>query len=320
MANTLRDVVQSREYDAVMLCVNLIWRQGEKLSEYLGKLAEDPATLVGVAWIAGRQEHLDNLNRSGVPVFSDPVRCARAMAARLKWESQRDTAEPDSTPAAQTAKGGATGDLGGFNAQEALLHAHGIATAPAQLCATFDAAKQAAARVGYPVAVKLAARGLAHKSEIGGVYLGVGSDARLKDVCARLDAIDIDGREGVLVQKMVSAPMEVFVGMKRDDVFGPVIVVGLGGIYVEIIRETVMRLAPFDQKQAERLIRSAQFAPLLEGARGKAALDVAALAKIVAGVSTLAVVEDAVLSLDLNPVMVSEQGALVADFKFEIRG
>jgi acetate---CoA ligase (ADP-forming) len=111
--------------------------------------------------------------------------------------------------------------------------------------------------------------------------------------------------------------MEVFVGMHRDDVFGPAVVIGLGGIYVEIIKDTVMRLAPFDAGQAERLIRGARFAPLLDGARGRPKLDIAALAKIVSAVSALSVAEPAVASLDLNPVMLHEHGAQVVDFKFE---
>ena len=89
MAATARDVVQSGEYDAVMLCVNLIWRQGTALAEELAKLADVADRPVGVAWIAGKPEPLARLKRAGVPVFSDPVRCAKAIAARLRWETTR---------------------------------------------------------------------------------------------------------------------------------------------------------------------------------------------------------------------------------------
>ena len=90
MAATVRDVVQSGEYDAVMLCVNLIWRQGPALADELATLAEVADRPVGVAWIAGKPEPLARLKRAGVPVFSDPVRCAKAIAARLRWEAKRD--------------------------------------------------------------------------------------------------------------------------------------------------------------------------------------------------------------------------------------
>jgi acyl-CoA synthetase (NDP forming) len=178
-------------------------------------------------------------------------------------------------------------------------------------------AQRGANALGYPVAAKLIARGLAHKSELGGVKLGLASDAALETAFGELMAIDVPDREGVLVQKMVSGPLEVFVGMKRDPVFGPVIVVGLGGIYVEVFRETVMRLAPCDATEATQLLESSKFHPLLAGARGKAKLDVAALAALIANVSALALDEPAIESLDLNPVIVDERGVTVVDFKFE---
>ena len=322
MAGTVRDVVQSGEYDAVMLCVNLIWRQGPALAGQLAKLAqvaEAAGVLVGVAWIAGRPEPLAHLNKS-VPVFADPVRCVNAIAARLRWEARRHGVVADSVPAA--ADGGtianiANGDLTTFAAQERLLRRYEIPMAPCALVASLDEAQHAAARLGYPVVAKVVAKNLAHKSEVGGVCLNLATEDSLAQAYARLDALAIADRECFLIQKMIGGPLEVFVGMKRDDVFGPVIVVGLGGIYVEIIRDTVMRLAPFDRRQAERLIRGSKFFPLIDGARGRPKLDIAALAGIVSQVSLLATREPAISSLDLNPVIVGESGAQVVDFKFE---
>ncbi len=319
MTNTVRDVVESGEYDAVMLCVNLIWRQGTALAEQLASLADVAGSLVGVAWIAGKPEPLAHLNRSGVPVFSDPVRCVRAIAARLRWEAGRSAVAAD-VPAARVANVASAAhgaDLGRFAVQEALLRHYGITMASCAVVTNCEAARQAGSRLGFPVVAKLVARNLAHKSEIGGVVLGIDSEEDLAAAFARLDAIAIPDKEGVLIQKMIGGPLEVFVGMKRDDVFGPVIVVGLGGIYVEIIRDTVMRLAPFDTAQAERLLRGAKFFSLLDGARGRPKLDVAALAHIVAQVSVLASAEREIISLDLNPVIVAEHGAMVVDFKIE---
>ena len=350
MANTVRDVVDSDEYDAVLLCVNLIWRQGPGLAEQLATLASATSALVGVAWIAGKPEPLRALNLSGVPVFSDPVRCVRAVAARLRWErqavvpetagTQRRLAEHAGSPPRIRSGAGfprgrrtanvagsrfsrgrqsSNGDLRSFAVQEALLRDYAIPIAPCALAADLPAAQRAAHTLGYPVAAKLIARDLAHKSEIGGVKLGLESDAALAQAFGQLAAIDVPDKEGVLVQKMVAGPLEVFVGMKRDPVFGPVIVAGLGGIYVEVFRETVMRLAPFDAEQATRLLESAKFHPLLAGARGQAKLDVAALADLLANVSSLALDQPSLASLDLNPVIVGETGVTVVDFKFEIR-
>ena len=319
MAATVRDVVQSGEYDAAMLAVNLIWRQGAALAEELAGLAASVESLVGVAWIAGKPEPLARLKRAGVPVFSDPVRCAKAIAARLRWEAKRD--EVVAAVRFVTASSPSAGaDLTQFAVQEGLLRKHGIDVAPCGLATGLDEAKRIARRLGYPVAAKLVARSLAHKSELKGVHLGIDSDAALERAFAALDAIAIAGKEGILVQPMIEGGLEAFVGMKRDEVFGPAVVVGLGGIYVEILRETAMRLAPFDEATAERLIRRSRFFPMLDGARGQPKRDVVALAKIVARVSTLAVAEPAILSLDLNPIVVKESGAEVVDFKFQLHG
>jgi acetyltransferase len=317
MAATVRDVVHSGEYDAVMLCVNLIWRQGGALADEMASLADSSGGLVGVAWIAGKPEPLARLKRAGVPVFADPVRCAKAIAARLRWEAKRHEVAVD-TPVVTAATATAT-DLTRFAAQEAMLRKYGIGLAPCGIATRLNDATSIARRLGYPVAAKLVARNLAHKSEIGGVRLDIDCDAALERAFAALDAIPIAGKEGILVQPMAGGGLEVFVGMKRDEVFGPVIVVGLGGIYVEVLRETVMRLAPFDEATAESLIRRSGFFALLDGARGQPKRDVAALAKIVARVSTLAAAEPTVLSLDLNPIVVNESGAQVVDFKFAQR-
>lgn len=320
MAGTVRDVVQSGEYDAVMLCVNLIWRQGSALADELATLAEVAGGLVGVAWIAAKPEPLARLKRSGVPVFSDPVRCAKAIAARLRWEAKRHEVAAAHARVPDPVAGLAGADLTRFAVQEDLLRRNGVELAPCALAANLDAAKRIAAHLGYPVAAKLVARNLAHKSEIGGVLLDIDSEFALARAFSGLDAIPIADKEGILIQKMIGGGLEVFVGMKRDEVFGPVIVVGLGGIYVEIIRETVMRLAPFDRAAAERLIRGSKFFALMDGARGQPRRDVAALAHIAARVSMLAIAEPAVLSLDLNPIIVKESGAQVVDFKFECKG
>ena len=319
MAATVRDVVQSGEYDAVMLCVNLIWRQGAALADELASLADAADSLVGVAWIAGKPEPLARLKRAGVPVFGDPVRCAKAIAARLRWEARRHEVVARETPVVDAAAS-AGADLTRFAAQNALLRKYGIDLAPSGLAADLNEAMRIARALGYPVAAKLVARNLVHKSEIGGVRLDIDSGTALERAFSALDAIPIAGKEGILVQRMAGDGVEVFVGMKRDEVFGPVIVVGLGGIYVEILRETVMRLAPFDEATAERLIRRSKFFAMLDGARGQPKRDVAALAKVVARVSTLAVAERTVLSLDLNPIVVKEFGAQVVDFKFESNG
>jgi acetate---CoA ligase (ADP-forming) len=317
MVNTLRDVIRSREYDAVMLCVNLIWRHGSALAEQLSLLADEADALVAIAWIAAKEEPLEVLSRSGIPVFPDPVRCVKAVVTALRWQARRGVVPTRGPRSALPSNNRGCGELLGYRSQARLLQNYGIKLARWELVTDVAGACAAAGDMGYPVVAKLAASRLAHKSDIGGVHINIESEEQLVACFRALESIPIADREGVLVQKMLGAPLEIFVGMKRDQVFGPVMVVGLGGIYVEIIRDTVMRLAPFDEQEATELLAGAKFFPLLSGARGRPKLDVGALAKIVAAVSQLARSETEIVSLDLNPVMVTETGAQVVDFKIE---
>lgn len=320
MGGTVADVLASGEYDAALLCVNLIWRQGEALAEELLAARQGKESVLAVAWIAGPKEPLQRLNRSGVPVFTDPVRCARACAAKLNWAARHRqllALEAEEAPGPSRADGL---DLSLYRGQEELLKRYAIALAAGELTGSLGEAQAAARRLGYPVVAKLMAPGLLHKSDVGGVILGIGNDQELKQAWEKLSGIPRGEREGVLIQKMVCEPesVELFAGVKRDEVFGPVCVFGLGGIYVEVLREVVMRPCPFGAEEALELLREARFFALLDGARGRRKCDVRALAELLANLSRLAVQEPRVAALDLNPLLASPEGAVVLDFKLEL--
>lgn len=336
MAGSVEAVARSGEYDAVMLCVNLIWRRGEDLAEALAAVRANTDTPVAVAWIAGLPEALRRLAARGVPVFGDPLRCVRAVAARLRWGAARSAmatrtaggvqaqcapAEPLQTDAAGIARGSRTGrEIAHHASQEALLRDYAIPLAQARLVAGVGEACGAALNLGYPVAAKLVSPSLTHKSDIGGVALNLGDEAALRAACARLLAIPCADREGLLVQKMVTHDdaVEVIVGFNRDPVFGPVLLLGLGGLFVEVMREVVMRPAPLSESDALAMIGAARFAPLLTGARGRPPCDLDALARLVARVAALATNEPYVQAIDLNPVLTWPTGAVAVDFRFEI--
>lgn len=317
MGAVVKDTMHSGEYDATLLCVNLVWRHGKALADQLVQARDASPGLLGVAWVAGMPEVYEALAQSGLPVFTEPVRCAKAIATRLRWEASRAGIGADLRPVSSPALS-PVGDLEGFSGQRALLECYHIAEAPALLAADVAAALRAARALGYPVATKLVAKNLMHKSDVGGVMLGIASEVELERAVRTLEALPVNGREGVLVQKMVSG-LELFAGFKRDATFGPVVVFGLGGIYVEVLNEAVMRLAPFGRDQAARLIESARFYPLLKGARGREPCDLASLAHILSQLSILAVEQPHIRALDLNPIMARADGAIVVDAKLELQ-
>lgn len=204
---------------------------------------------------------------------------------------------------------------------------HGIAIAPEHLCPDADAAVQAARALGWPVVLKIVSPDIAHKTEIGGVLLGVQDEgavrAGFRELLARAahhaPAARIDG---VLVARQLQGGVECILGVQRDPVFGPVALFGLGGIFVEAMRDVVMRRCPFDEAEAECLIRSIRGAAVLTGLRNRPPADIAALARMLSCLSVFAHQAQASLqSIDLNPVLAlpEGQGAFALDALVQTR-
>jgi len=200
-----------------------------------------------------------------------------------------------------------------FHAKKALAAA-GISVPREEIVASADEAVRSARATGYPVVLKIASEDIAHKTEIGGVALGLQDDDAVRQAYDRLLA---NARQhapearldGVLVAPMVRGGVELIAGVSRDPVFGPVVMVGLGGIYAEILKDVAVQVAPVSEEEALRMIRSLKMFPLLDGARGQPKADVAAAARTVARLSAFACRHAAdVAEIDMNPILVKAQG------------
>jgi acetyltransferase len=180
-----------------------------------------------------------------------------------------------------------------------------------------QAANQFKSTLHGPVALKIQSPDIPHKTEANAIRLGVSGDLRqaYEEVLAAAKKYKPDARiEGVLVQEMVSGGHEILIGVSRDPVFGPVLTVGLGGIYVEVLKDVAFRLPPVGKDEAIEMLRELRAFPLLAGVRGHPASDVAALADCIERISWLAVdLKDKVLELDINPLRVLPNGARVVD-------
>lgn len=315
IASTVGDTIGSGEYDATILCVNLMWRQGDALADRLLEANKALPTPPAVAWIAGKRAPLDKLNANGIPVFSDPVRCATAVAQALHWSYSYQRTNNVDGSVARIAHPFKADILKSHSGQQDLFEKYGIPCARSVIVQDVKSACRAAHHLGFPLAAKIVAASAAHKSEVGGVVLGISSKSDLERAYAKLDTIPVEGKEGILIQKMIHGNFELFAGTKRDEIFGPVVVFGLGGIYVEILKETVMRLAPFGQAEARIFITEAKFFPMLAGARGKTPANIDAIADILSRLSLLAAEQPEIGTIDLNPIMVTGDYALVVDAK-----
>lgn len=191
-----------------------------------------------------------------------------------------------------------------------LLQAYGVPLAAGELVGSPSLAAEAAARLGFPVALKAVAPALTHKSDAGLVRLNLASQAEVQRAGqAMLAAVAGHECEGLLVQQMVTGGVEMIVGVTNDPQFGPVLALGSGGLLVELLDDVVLRLPPLTLAEAAAMVRETRSWPLLRGYRGRSPADVDALARLLVDVGRLAAqARDRVLGLDLNPVMVLPQG------------
>ena len=206
----------------------------------------------------------------------------------------------------------------------AMLSRYGIATPGEGVAVTTADAVRLAGETGFPLAMKIESAGIPHKTDAGCVVLGVADLAHCEDAFARILANAKthapDAKiEGVLLQKMASPGVEMVAGMTRDPEFGPVMMLGFGGVYVEVLKDSVLRPAPLTHADAFEMIDRLKGAAILKGARGQKPADLTALAQVLVGLSDLALdAGEALAEVDLNPVIVypEGEGALVVDHLF----
>jgi acyl-CoA synthetase (NDP forming) len=199
-----------------------------------------------------------------------------------------------------------------------LLGAAGVPVADTRLATTADEAVSAADSIGYPVVMKIVSPEIAHKSDIGGVVLGVEDAVGVRTAFAQITNAVAKGApntevDGIAVQAMVPQGIEVIVGATTDPQFGPVMMFGLGGVFVEILEDVSFRIVPLEQRDAHDLIHEIRGFPLLDGARGQEKADLAALEQLVLKVSEVMNTNPDIAELDLNPVFAYADGAIAVD-------
>ncbi|MDO9508363.1 MAG: acetate--CoA ligase family protein [Thermovirgaceae bacterium] len=283
------------------------------------RLSEKP---MACCWLINREQggpFLDELITKGVPLFRSLKRCAWALAQLARWmERPALPARAPDNPG-EPFLPGMPPDLTEYDAKR-LLERWGVPVSHEILTTSLEGAIAAAEEIGYPVALKIVSPEILHKTDVGAVALRLKDKEELRNAYGRLlerssKAVPQARIRGVLIQEMVSDGMECMIGVKRDPLFGPLVAVGLGGIYVEILNDVSIRQAPVDRDEAVRMIRDLRGFPLLAGTRGKPPRDVDALADMVSKISVMACAEDTLGELDVNPVFVLDEGngAVVVD-------
>jgi acyl-CoA synthetase (NDP forming) len=261
----------------------------------------------------------------GLPVFRSFGNCVKALAAYLgywsfarSYRSPFDDAPVEPLPAAVEARelltrAGSDGTLS-EHASKQLLATYAIRSSRDVLCGSADDAVRAAEEIGLPVVMKVSSPALTHKSDLGLVRVGVSSSDEVRAVYDELTRAALDHAagadvDGVLVCEMVTGGVETVVGVSRDELFGPVVMVGLGGVFVEVLGDVTFRVPPFGREDAERMLRELRGFPLLAGARGAEPADVEALVDVIMQVERLALdLAGEIGELDVNPLVVLPEG------------
>ncbi|TCN37924.1 acetyltransferase [Kribbella orskensis] len=268
---------------------------------------------VYVCWVAPRasRPNADLLQSGGVPCFEWPERTARALGhaarygearARVRWSVQAKARARTRLP---------PGWLDAVAGAQVLADA-GIPLVAGKTCTNADEARAAAEDLGYPVVAKVLHPAIVHKTEAGGIRTGLRDGQAVQMAATELLALAPGA--AVLVQRQATG-IEVVMGGLRDPQFGPVVVVGLGGIFVEVIDDVALCLAPIDDEDARHLLSDLRGYPLLTGTRGTRPVDLDALAAVIRAVGDLLVAAPEIAELDLNPVLATDGGCVAVDWR-----
>ena len=334
----LSAVVAEPKSDATVLFLSLALYNARLRGVYMAALAtvrEQLADRLLVVISRGPEDAVREINALGIPVFPTIGAAAQGMAGLLRLGGlsgappvvvSQVVAPPVVAPSIDgpESASGARGKprdarlpaeaFGNEYLAKRILGAAGFDVLPEVLAGSADEAARQATRIGFPVALKIVSPDIAHKTEVGGVVLGLNDASAVATAYARLLA-NVAAKapaariEGVLVASMATGGTELIMGVSRDPVFGPVVMVGVGGVFAEVLKDVAVQVAPVSASEAEEMIRGLKLFALLDGVRGAPKADVRAASRTVARLSEFAYRHrDEVAEIDLNPVLVKADG------------
>lgn len=275
-----------------------------------------------VCWIAAPHEALQRLREQGIVVFPAGERAVEAAAALVRYyQFSRQAAGAGAGPAAvmPSIPDCVTEGVQPTVRATEWLRGTGIPMAPVALAGNAEEAVNLWRAIGSAVALKIESSDITHKSDIGGVLLNRNDEQAVRDgfdtLMRNISEKSPSARlQGVIVQAMARGHLELAIGVKRDPVFGMIVMAGLGGVLVEVLKDVVFRHAPFEADEGERMLRELRMTALFDGVRGQSGVDRHAIANMLSKLSYWAVAMEPLLAeLDLNPVLVGASGPVAVD-------
>jgi len=306
------------QYGVLLCAMSVSSREtGAKRSSDIASLARAQAKPIAVVWVSEwlqgpASEAYEADDRVGF--FRSMDRCYAAIAAWQRWHAAATPAQERLSKRKASLLSGKTGNLT-ERVAKAVLGQYGLRSVAERAAKNADEAVKAAGEMGYPVVLK-ADGDIAHKTEAGAVKLDLRDADAVRSACAAMTA----AKDGFLVQPMLNGGIELVVGVKRDPQVGPLLLVGLGGVLVEIMRDTALALAPVGKSEARRMLEGLKGFKLLQGYRGSPAVDLDSVCDAIARISEFAVDHaEEVEEIDVNPLLARPDGAIALDALIVLR-
>jgi len=324
MRETLRIVLEDPSVHAAVVWLAFTEKHADITVETFARVKAMTRKPFVVAWVGCPEAAQEKMRAQGIAALRGAEPAVDALAALIRYGEARRHWLADAPARAALSlpkvdlpsEGGIVGSLAAARALEQC----GVPLAPARLARDADEAVAAAAALGYPVVLKIESRDVPHKTDAGGVKLRLENEAAVRGAFAAI--LDSVGKkhphariDGVLVQPMARGETELVVGLQRDATFGCVVMVGIGGIFVEVLRDVAFRKAPVTTAEALRMLDELRSVALLDGVRGRAPVDRMAVARLVSAVSCFgAAAGERLRELDLNPVLAGAGECVAVDW------
>ncbi|MDQ3561534.1 MAG: acetate--CoA ligase family protein, partial [Thermoproteota archaeon] len=311
----------------VTMCTPSATLNYDDLARVLVKVSQQFPNKTILASLMGLAEGMENrriMSEGGIPyyLYSEPaIRTLKAMYDFKKWLDEASNKRTILQFAKDTAKVKSIFENVRKNGRSNLLEeegyevleAYGFPTPKSILCSREQECIDAAKEIGYPLVMKIVSPDIIHKSDAGGVKVGIKTDDELRNSFRTITENALKYKsdakiKGVLVQEMVKSAKETILGASQDPTFGPVIMFGLGGIYVEVLKDVVFRIVPIDEQEATNMVESIKTIKLLKGVRGEKSSDLRAIADSLQRLSQLVVDFPEIKEFDINPLLVLEEG------------
>ncbi len=321
----IEKVVQDPNVDIVLILLTpQAMTEIEKTAEIITDISNRTDKPVITSFMGGKriESSLKIMCQRKVPNYAFPERAISAVEAMYKYTlwQKRPFCALQTFDVQKEAVSGVFGkmrqskrlQLGEEEARQ-VISAYGFRIPISILAASESEAVEAAKGIGYPVVMKISSPDILHKSDLGGVRVGIKTDAEARtcfcDITQKARRLMPDAEiKGVLVQQMITGGKEVILGMSRDPQFGPLLMFGLGGIYIEILKDVSFRIAPIGSAEAEEMIREIRSFPLLKGARGEKPVDINTVVNDILRLSQLVTDFPEIIEMDINPLIVFPEG------------